>query len=249
MQTTARTRLLRTLPGVAALAALPLTSCAPDEDPAEFEDAEAASQTEERAQDEGEDPAETEKPGDHVSAADEESAGEGETTDSDEDTPEASQAGENAAPDLGDAEQTVTVPTFEPGMGEVTVDVYPLEVEEDVMRLRLAFTPDLDSESSIRTDQMFDTVGPGNLMLPTLNDRQNLKEYSILGASGMTNSGWSTGGQEVGDGDTAYYWAYYSAPEDDIDSINIAVTKGMPEFDDVSIDWGDASPSDSEGDE
>ena len=129
------------------------------------------------------------------------------------------------------------------------MEVYPLEVEEDVMRLSLAFTPDLDSGDSIRTDQMFDTVGPGRLMLPTLNDRQNLKEYSILGASGMSDSGWSTGSNDIGDGDTASYWAYYSAPEDDIDSISVAVAAGMPEFDEVSIEWGDATPNTDGGDE
>lgn len=246
MSTAARTRSLRASAGLVAIAALALTACASDES-AEFEDgqAEAAGQTEQTAETQA-----TEE--DAAAAADEQAEVTDETADSEEgsaETAEASETDEAAAPDLREAEQTVTVPTFEPGMGEVTVEVYPLEVEEDVMRLSLAFTPDLDSGDSIRTDQMFDTVGPGRLMLPTLNDRQNLKEYSILGASGMSDSGWSTGSQEIGDGDTASYWAYYSAPEDDIDSISVAVAAGMPEFDEVSIEWGDATPNTDGGDE
>lgn len=253
--------LLRAVPAVAAAAALALTACAPEEESAEFDDAQPAGQTEEAvetaadendgaadsdgddsaAQESGDDSETTAADDSGQDGADETATGSGETAQSDADV----------TPDSEEVEYTVTMPTYEPGMGEVTVGVYPLEVEEDVMRLRLAVTPDLDGESSIRTDQMFDTVGPGRLMLPTLNDRVNLKEYSILGASGMTDDGWSTGSQEIGDAETGYYWAYYAAPEDDIDSISVAVAQGMPEFDDVPIDWGQASPgdSDSEGNE
>jgi len=50
------------------------------------------------------------------------------------------------------------------------------------------------------------------------------------------------GDVEVRSGEQYLHWAYFPAPEDDIDTVDVAVIPGAQEFRDVHIDWGDAEP-------
>ena len=115
---------------------------------------------------------------------------------------------------------------------QVTVGLHDLQVQGEVMRLDLSFTPEGGRSSSY---SLWDLAG-NSRVLPLLNDRENLKQYSVL-RGGPTD--WSSetdaSGTKIESGQTLMYYAYYAAPEDDIDTINISVIDGLVEFADVEI--------------
>lgn len=129
-------------------------------------------------------------------------------------------------------EQTVTIG----GRPEdqLTLGVHSLTVEGEVMVLKMVLTPDFASEPDGEELRLFQALGgntPG--FFPRLVDGANLKEYSVIGGIG---SGWNSDAQTLGsNGDPMTAWAYYSAPEDDIDTIDIRVNDGWPAFLDVPI--------------
>lgn len=134
-----------------------------------------------------------------------------------------------------DALETITyeIPGADPQEeATVTIGLHSLQHEGDVMRLELSFTPEF------RGDGTYNLYGlHSQRIAPVLNDRQNLKQYTVLG-SGGGNTGWQTdtgpGNQRARSGQTLMYWGYFAAPEDDIDTLAVAV--GYVEFDDVSIE-------------
>ena len=145
MVRTTRTRFWRTAPGVAALAALALTACAPDDDAAEFEDSVLAAQTQatggggEPGEDDGEqtqqeEPAEAE-------ATDTESADAEAAQEEDGDT---SGNAEDVTLDPADALQTYAYPiAHESGEveGEITVGVHAVTVEGETLCYRSSPSP------------------------------------------------------------------------------------------------------------
>lgn len=220
-----KTSIRRTLAAVAVAGlAVGLTACGDDE-PAEFDTVEQ--ETQQNAEP---------TPGDKGPAAGGEQA-EDKATDEPEDA--GAPAAEPAGGALNTPDNAIETVTFEvPGTDErdeatVTVGLHGLRVDGEVMVLELSFTPEFRSDNQVNIRNMF-----GNQrMLPVLNDRVNLKQYTVLG-SGGGGSGWATDngplGSKVSSGQTLQYWAHFAAPEDDIDTISVGLD--LVEFTDVTIE-------------
>lgn len=261
MTTAVRTRRLRAAPGVAALAALALTACASEEDPAEFEDPEAASQTQEETS--GGLPENTGEPeaADETSGAGEDSAGaalnESEEADSGgevdeepaEDPTDETASGEGRPVNPDDAVETITyaLPTDSIN-GTMTVGLHHLRTNGETMELLLTYTPEFDEHEQY---SLWDLHGKDHSQVPpSLYDRENLKSYSLLRADSSWNvqSVWATEQTTVdlASGDSQPYWANFPAPEDDIDTLNVGIPNA-PEFEDVEIQ-GDSDEQSPGGD-
>ncbi len=114
----------------------------------------------------------------------------------------------------------------------VTVGLHALRVDGEVTVLELSFTPEFRGEDTYSIYEM----NGGNRISPVLNDRENLKQYTVLGGSGY--DGWATDSgplqPEVASGQTLRYWAHFAAPEDDIDTLSVGV--GPVEFENVTLE-------------
>lgn len=115
----------------------------------------------------------------------------------------------------------------------VTVGLHSLRQEGEVLALELSFTPHFRGDGEYSIYEMHDR----NSITMVLNDRQNLKQYTVLGSGGGSR-GWQTDTGPLNpaakSGQTLMYWAYFAAPEDDIDTISVGV--GQVEFTDVVIE-------------
>ncbi|WP_185972574.1 hypothetical protein [Georgenia yuyongxinii] len=128
------------------------------------------------------------------------------------------------------AEQTYTVPGSQ---DTVTVGLHSLVVDGQVMTLNLYFTPEFSSASDDAAISVFDMVGSG--FGPTLVDRANLKEYTILSENITTDWEADQVYTEATNGEPVLWWAGFAAPQDDIDTIDVRVLDELPEFTDVPI--------------
>lgn len=139
-------------------------------------------------------------------------------------------------PDHEQAQATVTYPVGSGGdEGDmVEAGLQSLKVEGDVMVLHLTFVHDSDRDLNLML-----LHGSGSRLLPTLNDRENLKQYTVL--EDDEGNYWSTPtvatSPSMPADETIHFWAYYAAPEDDIDTLSVAISSGAPEFEDVVIEW------------
>ncbi len=140
-----------------------------------------------------------------------------------------------------DAIATITYPlpgTEDPENETVTVGLHELRIKGEVMQLQLSFTPEATGGDLYG---IYDMNGHTRLD-PRLNDRENLKQYLVLEGSGLWGE-WATGtvnrDPKVSTGQTLAYWANFAAPQDDIDTIDVAVIAGVPEFEDVVIERGE----------
>lgn len=248
MVRTTRTRFWRTAPGVAALAALALTACAPDEDPAEFEDAEAASQTEEQTEDQSDGEADTE-PGEGEAEAEGSQADSGAEPDAEstEDPNDETTADNDGPVNPDDAVETITYALPSGRIdGTMTVGLHHLRTNGETMELLLTYTPEFDEHEQY---SLWELHGKDHAQVPpSLYDRENLKRYSLLRVGGGWNvqNVWATDQATVSlaSGDTQAYWANFPAPEDDIDTLNVGIPNA-PEFEDVEIEGAssDEQPS------
>ena len=102
------------------------------------------------------------------------------------------------------------------------------------MQLRLAVTPDLEGTSDAGTVNLFSALGD-TLFRPTLVDVEHLKEYSVV----QTAQGQPWLSRELDtkgpDGAPMLAYAWFTAPEDDISSIDVRITGFWPAFTDVPI--------------
>src|SRR5690606_6015678 len=117
-------------------------------------------------------------------------------------------------PDPGDAVAAHTYDLVSPEGASATVAVHPLRVDGQVMVLQLSFTPDFSGDERLT---VFD-MNQDRTFAPVLNDRENLKQYSVVTDDmGTILATDATGlGPSVRSGETLTYWAYFAAPEDDI---------------------------------
>lgn len=116
---------------------------------------------------------------------------------------------------------------------EVTVGLHTLRVEGDVMLLELSFTPEGDEGGR----HGFNNFSQGRGVEPVLTDRENLKQYTVVGSGGdRWASDSSVTSTQVEPGQTVMFYAYYSAPQDDIDTVDVTVIDGFVMFDDVEIE-------------
>jgi hypothetical protein len=111
--------------------------------------------------------------------------------------------------------------------------VLSLEVQGDVMKLLMAVTPRFASVSDDDSVSQFAALGETSSS-PTLVDLDNLKQYAVIRAG---NSVLSSGDLEVTtrNGSPMLTYAYFAAPEDDIDAIDVKLTDFWPAFADVPI--------------
>jgi len=130
------------------------------------------------------------------------------------------------------ATQTVTLPKNPED--RITLAVLSLTVQGKVMVLRLAITPNLASKSDSDSVSLFSSLGQTTFG-PTLVDVENLKEYGVISADSGGN--WSSNdvGTEAQNGTPLFAYAYFAAPEDDIDDIDVRVTDFWPAFTNVPI--------------
>ncbi|WP_164745262.1 hypothetical protein [Georgenia faecalis] len=145
--------------------------------------------------------------------------------------PEDTATGDAATDDVVD-EVTYTLPGTE---DEVTVGVLPLEVEGDVMTLRLVFTPNFASVGDNEPVAVYDMY-PDNLFKfrPVLVDRENLKEYSPISDTGIDWTAQSSQLEAV-NGESVVWWGVYAAPEDDIDTFDLRLRDSLPEYTDIPV--------------
>lgn len=168
-----------------------------------------------------------------------------------EDSPdEPREPAEDVTLTMDDAVQTITYPiqgSF--AEGEVTMGLHSLEVVDDAMLLTVSFVPEYEDPSEVHLFQNLHSLGSTTL-LPVVNDRENLKAYHVprqttnqfaqgggwLGGSFATGA-WASpvGDIEAQHGELITHWAYFPAPEDDIDTVDVAVVPGVQEFQDVEI--------------
>lgn len=252
-----RNALLKAGAGLALVGALALSACAPDDDPADFEETEPAS-AEELAEEEQED-----QTGSETAAEDDGTAGDEEAENDDDSAQDLETEGDDAAADEEDddpageegsgaidpedAVETVTYPIAHDDVdGEITVGFHHLRVEDQTMELLLTYTPEFDDHGTYNLWHLHNRNHA--MVAPALYDRENLKRYNILRSGGDFDAGhWATNQADVdlASGETQAYWANFAVPEDDIAAINIGMPVG-PEFKDMEIDWGEAEPSDQD---
>lgn len=208
-----------------ALAALPLAACGVTEQ-ADFEDGPDSPA-----------PDGSEEPEDAQPAASD-GGGEEQQTGTDD-----ASGGAPEVIDPADAVDTIsyTLPTDEID-GTMTVGLHHLIQRGRTMELLLTYTPEF---SDAGTFSLWDLHGGNHANVPpALFDRENLKRYDLLRDGGTWDSAqiWNSTQAEhkLASGDTQAYWANFAAPEDDIDTINIAIP-GAPEFEDVPIEQGAAA--------
>ena len=145
--------------------------------------------------------------------------------------------------DPADAVDTIsyTLPTDEID-GTMTVGLHHLIQRGRTMELLLTYTPEFRESGTFSLWELHG--GNHSNVPPALFDRENLKRYDILRDGGTWDSAeiWNSKQAEhkLASGDTQAYWATFAAPEDDIDTINIAIP-GAPEFEDVPIEQGAAA--------
>ena len=114
---------------------------------------------------------------------------------------------------------------------KTTFGVLSLKVQGKTMVLKMAMTPYFASTSQSETVNLFEMAGE-QTMWPRLEDRANLKEYSIIASHQWASDVVST---KAANGEPAVWWGVYAAPEDDIKAVDIRVMDGMPEFTNVPI--------------
>lgn len=154
---------------------------------------------------------------------------------------------EQVDPDDAVATVTYTLPTDEID-GTMTLGLHHLRVRGDTVELLLTYTPEFDSNEA---HTLLDLHGRSHQSVaPALFDRDHLKRYEILrkGKGWHGNSSWNSAHDqhELASGDTQAYWANFAAPQDDIETINVAVP-GAPEFEDVPLERDSGTSSEETG--
>jgi hypothetical protein len=157
--------------------------------------------------------------------------------------PTAAAAQESAAPS---AAEPAVVQGFDPADAVAELDVaqlgdeattanikvLPLQVDGDVMLLRLVVTTHTTDPTTRKTlgAAFFGLLN--GFFSPTLRDLDNLKVYSALSGEDLASSETAP---LPWDQPTPYY-VYFAAPQDDIDSIDLQLARAWPAVTDVPIE-------------
>jgi hypothetical protein len=125
-----------------------------------------------------------------------------------------------------------------PGRPQDKVDVGLEQIKVDpggrTMTLRLVFTPHFTTKGPQETVTQYD-LHPGWFMLPTLLDREHLKEYSVLSGSGAIRWYESASGTGAQNGHPFESWFSFAAPQDPVTSLEVSVLDSWPPFTDVAV--------------
>jgi hypothetical protein len=160
----------------------------------------------------------------------------------------------DATRDMDDAVQTISYP-MQGYDGEITMGILPPEVQGEAMLVSIIFQPEFEDEDEATEDVQFRDLhgdSANSVLLPVVSDRENFKAYHVprettnqfvqgggwIGGSFGTGT-WASaiGDVEVRSGEQYMHWAYFPTPEDDINTVDVAVIPGMQEFRDVEINW------------
>ena len=229
--------------GIGLLGALVLSACVPD---VSTEDPDTSA---------GETSTESSEPSeDHEPTADE-------SEPADAATDEAAQAAQDGADEasveelrldfiealeLGEPDSTLTYPAHGVSGGEVTLDVYPVEVQDRVMRLALVFYPEYDGEDvDFHELHNLETSGQdwvNQELRPELIDREHFKKYEVIRPHRSQDpDGHVQWGREVLEAqmpstEPFVWWGFLPAPEDEIDVIDLELPQlDLPTFSDVEV--------------
>lgn len=232
---TARTSTRTTLSALLLTGALAVSACSTDDTNAGFTEGDDA----------------TEQASVTEESTDDATPDEGTDTDAsdDENNENSNNSAANTQITADDAVETVTydIPTGDID-GTITVGFHSLKVRGETMELTLTYTPEFEGGDSYNLWEL--NGRDHSVVAPALFDRENLKRYDILrdGPSWDSADVWNSrqAVTELNSGDTQVYQATFAAPQDDIDTINVAVS-GAPEFENVQVERdGDSSGSSSE---
>lgn len=115
-----------------------------------------------------------------------------------------------------------------------TIGVLSLKVEGEIQTLRLVVTPHFDSADDDERINIYD-VWNERKFSPQLLDKDNLKVYSPISQS---HRSWTSDSvlTKTENEEPMEAWAVYSAPQDDMDSVDIRLADSWPVFTDVPID-------------
>ena len=158
---------------------------------------------------------------------------------------------------MDDAVQTITYP-MQDHEGEITMGILTPEVQGDAMLVSIVFEPEFadDTTDGVKFRDLHGKSA-NSVLMPVVSDRENFKAYHVprettnqfVQGGGWTGGSFGTGtwasaigDVEVRSGEQYMHWAYFPTPEDDIETVDIAVIPGMQEFRDVTIDWGSTEP-------
>lgn len=139
-------------------------------------------------------------------------------------------------PDTAIATMTKEIASPDAG-GTVLIGVQSLTLDGEVMVLDLSFTPEFEHGDQFPMSVFFGAYE----YRPRLIDRVNLKQYHRLehnpesGSGSTWDSGMGAASTRMQSGATLRYWAYFAAPEDDIDTVTVRLAEGV-EFEDIPID-------------
>jgi len=135
-------------------------------------------------------------------------------------------------PEAAIVSQTVAVP--QSPEDQVEVSVLSLEVQGEVMKLRLAVTPRFTSVSDNDSINLFQALAETSYR-PTLVDMDNLKQYAVLKDDDLLLLGSASVDTEARNGSPMLAYAYFAAPEDDIEVVDLRLTDFWPTFTDIPI--------------
>ncbi len=119
-----------------------------------------------------------------------------------------------------------------------TVNLHSLTLDGEYLLLHLSFTPHVSDDSEF---SIFD-MNARAVLEPLLSDVTNFKAYSPISETSSARQAWATSttnsDPKAGDGQTLMYWAYFAAPVDDVQSLDLAVTGAGLQFENVQITGG-----------
>lgn len=126
-----------------------------------------------------------------------------------------------------------TVPLAGNPQDSVTIGVQSLVVDGPTMTLRLVVTPDFASVPDGEEINLFE-IGEDSTFAPTLLDRENLTEYSVITTDGRR---WQSDLLETFGTNGAPFsvFATFPAPQDDVDTLELRVRDVWPAFTDVPV--------------
>lgn len=184
-------------------------------------------------------------------ASEEDGGTEDDGTEGGEEGEEREPAGDDATLTMDDAVETITYSIQgDAAEGEITMGLQSLELVDDAMLLTLTFMPEYEDSDAVHLFQDLHGDQGNSVLAPVVNDRANLKAYHVPRQTQnphVQGGGWiggsfgrGTWASPVGDveaqsGELITHWAYFPAPEDDIDTVDVAVVPGVQEFQDVEI--------------
>lgn len=228
--------------GIGLIGLLLLSACAPDA-PADNETEEEAP---EASEDAGPEPEETDESEPEEDEESEEPGAEDESGE-DEESVEEMRLDFIEELGLGEPDSTLTYPAAGVSGGEVTLDVYPVEVQDQVMRLALVFYPEYEGDT-LDYHELHDLPTSGqdwpNLELrPELIDRENFTKYEVIRPHRRPDSGgqhiqWGRELEEVDfpSGEPFVWWAFLPAPEDEIDVVDVELPQlDLPPSRDIEV--------------